>query len=90
MERATIEPERRIEVLERTHELDHRSPELRAAADTVADERIAVGRAARAAEDWETAYHAFSDALRVDPSRSWARRYAEKAGTRRLQADSEP
>jgi hypothetical protein len=35
-------------------------------------------------EAWEEAYHLFSAALRVDPSLSWARRYAEEARTHRL------
>jgi hypothetical protein len=35
-------------------------------------------------EAWEEAYRLFSTALRVDPSLSWARRYAEEARTHRL------
>jgi lambda repressor-like predicted transcriptional regulator len=35
-------------------------------------------------EAWEEAYRLFSAALRVDPSLSWARRYAEEARTHRL------
>jgi hypothetical protein len=35
-------------------------------------------------EAWEEAYRLFSAALRVDPSLSWARRYAEEARAHRL------
>jgi tetratricopeptide (TPR) repeat protein len=42
------------------------------------------GLAAREAGDHEAAYRIFSDVLRVDPSRSWARRYAEEARAVRL------
>jgi hypothetical protein len=35
-------------------------------------------------EAWEEAYRLFSAALRLDPSLSWARRYAEEARTHRL------
>ncbi len=35
-------------------------------------------------EAWEEAYRLFSAALRVDPSLSWARRYAEEARGHRL------
>jgi lambda repressor-like predicted transcriptional regulator len=37
-------------------------------------------------EAWEEAYRLFTAALRVDPSLSWARRYAEEARSHRLAA----
>ncbi len=42
------------------------------------------GETARAAEDWELSYRRFSDAVDLDPSRSWSRRYAEEAREHRL------
>jgi len=39
---------------------------------------------ARARGDWEAAYRLFSDVLRVDATRSFARRYAEEARDHRL------
>ena len=40
-------------------------------------------------EAWEKAYRLFAAALRVDPSLSWSRRYAEEARTHRLAAQRE-
>jgi hypothetical protein len=45
------------------------------------------GLAARAADDHEAAFRAFSAVVAVDPSRSWARRYAEEARDCRLGID---
>jgi hypothetical protein len=54
----------------------------------LADALIAEGRAASEAQDWETAYQRYSDALKVDPTRSWARRWAEEARDHRLGLDA--
>jgi hypothetical protein len=58
---------------------DHHIPGLVEAAEPLADAAVARGEAAAAEEAWEEAYAAFSEALRLDPSRSWARRHAETA-----------
>ena len=47
------------------------------------------GKTALDDEDWETAYRRFSDVLRIDATRSWARRYAETARDKRLGIDEE-
>jgi hypothetical protein len=70
--------------LVRARELDHRAPSLRAAAHPLADALFDEGKAAREREAWEEAYRLFTSALRVEPSRSWARRYAEEARAHRL------
>ena len=44
----------------------------------------AQGLSARDAADWQTSYARLRDALRVDPSLAWARRYAEEARDHRL------
>lgn len=82
--RAEAEPSQQVAHLERAREWDHRSRRVRAAARPVADALHARGLAAREAEDWEEAYRAFADVMRVDPSRSWSRRHAETARQRRL------
>jgi hypothetical protein len=71
----------------RAREWDHWSAAYRERARVVADELYAEGMTARAAEDWEKAYRAFSDAVAVDRTRSWARRYAEEARAFRLGID---
>lgn len=81
------DPVARAAVLAQARRLDHHDDALQAAADPLADELVAMGEAARASEDWETAYRAFSAALSVDATRSWARRYAEEARDKRLGID---
>jgi hypothetical protein len=41
----------------------------------------------KAKHHWEASYRAFSDLLRIQPSRAWARRYAEEAREWRLGID---
>jgi hypothetical protein len=60
---------------------------VRAAVRAYADAREAEGAAARAADDWETAFAAYRDAVTADPTRAWARRYAEEARALRLGID---
>lgn len=85
--RAAVDPEREVDHLARARQWDHHAPSLLAAARPVADKRYAAGMQARAEEDYEAAYRAFSDVLRIDASRSWARRYAEEARAVRLGFD---
>ncbi len=76
--------EEQIAALIRAREHDHWSPTYLRAAGALADELHAEGLVAREAQDWEAAYRAFSDAVAVDRSRSWSRRYAEEARAERL------
>lgn len=60
-------------------EYDHWHPGTRARVADLADALMAEGEAARQAGDHRTAYLCYRDAVRVDRTRSWARRYAEEA-----------
>lgn len=74
----------RAAVLAKAHDIDHRNPRFLAVAaplGAVLDER---GDAARAEEDWETAYRSYSAALSIVPTLAWARRHAEEARDHRL------
>ena len=71
----------------RARELDHWAPEYRKRARPLSRALYAEGVAAKEAEDWETAYRRFADAVAVDRSQSWARRYAEEARGHRLGID---
>jgi hypothetical protein len=67
----------------------YRNPELWAAADQIGQVLYAEGELAREGKDWEAAYKAFSNAVKANPSLSWARRYAEEARDYRLGIDPE-
>jgi hypothetical protein len=69
------------------HDWDHWAPAYRSRATPLADELMAEGDKARAAEDWETAYKAYTQTIAVEPTRAWARRYAEEARAFRLGID---
>jgi hypothetical protein len=73
--------------LERARLHDHREPAYLDAKDRVADAHYALGLAARDEGNWEEAYARFSNTLRADPWRSWARRYAEEMRAIRLGID---
>ncbi len=81
--------EARVDALVRARELDHWTPEYRSRASALADVLHAEGVDAREAEDWESAYRLFSDAVDVDRTRSWSRRYAEEMRAKRLGFDPE-
>jgi len=87
-EQATDRDER-VEDLARARWWDEWTPGLQKAADPLADTLIAEGRAAMAKENWELAYRRFTDALNIDATRSWARRWAEDARDHRLGLDPE-
>lgn len=87
--RSLADPDQAVEHLAQARRWDHRSASLRARAEPVAARRYEAGLAARDAGDWEGAYRAFQDVLRVDPSWAWARRYAEEARAYRLGFDAE-
>lgn len=87
--RALSNPQEEVEFLEKAREWDHHSPGYQRAALPVADALYETGERAREEENWEQAYTAFTDTLRVDPTRSWARRYAEEARDYRLGIDPE-
>lgn len=72
------------EALEKARLWDHTDALYRELRVGAADDLISQGRAAQEARDFEAAYAAFSAALRIDPTRSWARRWAEQARAERL------
>jgi hypothetical protein len=77
----------KVRRLERAHDWDHWAPAYLDRARALALELEAEGARARAAQDWETAYTAYSEAVGVDPTRAWSRRYAEEARAYRLGID---
>lgn len=83
------EPMARARVLAEARTLDHRDEELVAVAEPLAQKLVVQGDVARAAEDWELAYRAYSAALSLDPSLSWTRRAAEEMRDLRLGIDPE-
>jgi hypothetical protein len=82
--RAERDPDRAVDHLARAHRWDHWSPELARVGRDLGERLYAEGRQARAREDWETAYRRFTDVLRFQPWRAWARRWAEEARDHRL------
>lgn len=81
---ADLAREGQVAALVKAREFDHWSPAYRVAARELAGALYAEGHEARDVGDWEGAYRAFSDAVAVDRSWSWARRYAEEARAHRL------
>ncbi|MEM6931573.1 MAG: hypothetical protein AAF602_31875, partial [Myxococcota bacterium] len=81
---ADVDRDTKVDHLVRAREHDHWAPTYRAAARALAQELYDEGLVAREKEDWERAYRRFSDAVAVDRSWSWARRYAEEARAERL------
>ena len=88
--RAEGEPERAVQVdqLERARRWDRWSTTLGDVRAPLVEVYLAEGHMAREEQDWESAYAAYSAALRLDPSQAWARRYAEEARALRLGIDS--
>ncbi len=74
-----LSPAEAVPLLVAGRRWDHRDVRLRASARRVADARVAAGDAAWSAGDSDGAYRAWTEALRVDPSRAWVRRRAETA-----------
>ncbi|HHO50845.1 MAG TPA: hypothetical protein ENK18_08190 [Deltaproteobacteria bacterium] len=85
----TLPPGEAVAALVRARELDRWSPSYRERASVLGDQLHAEGLEARASGDWELAYRRFSDAVQVDRTRSWSRRYAEEARAQRLGIDPE-
>lgn len=93
--RATDDRDTRTTWLIAAHEHDYHHPEYQELAMRHAELLYQDGHKARgeiASEelnpaDWEEPYRLFSAAVAVDPSRSWARRYAEEARDFRLGID---
>ena len=78
-----------VEYLVLAREWDHSEPTLLSVGSDLADVLYEEGMVARQSRDWEVAYRRFADALRADPTRSWARRYAEEARDYRMELDPE-
>jgi len=92
----------KIELLERARYLDRYHPDLAPTAEPLADELYERGVAAltkarrlqkvtpeEAKPQWELAYRTLANVMRLDPTRSWARRYAEEARAYRLEIDED-
>ena len=76
---ATEDRDQKVRLLALARREDRHAPGIAAAVGPLADTLVAEAEAAAAAHDWEGAYARYRDALRIDPSRAWARRAAEEA-----------
>ena len=77
-----------VQALVRARRWDHNHPALLTTAAPLADTLISEGLTARENGEWETAYARFTEALSIDPTRSWARRWAEEMRDYRLGIDA--
>ncbi|NCG21535.1 MAG: hypothetical protein GWP91_21185 [Rhodobacterales bacterium] len=84
VDRAQTDPGLAVQHLANARRWDHRNPNVVAACKPVAALAYSRGLEARDAQDWETAYIEFTEAVTVEPHRAWARRYAEEARAYRL------
>ena len=84
---AAEDREERIRWLVEARVYDHRLDEVTDAARPLAAELDAEGDALAEEEDWEAAYAAWRDALKLDPRLSWTRKKAEAARDLRLGVD---
>jgi len=73
-----------LEYIRRGREWNHKSDAIQALGEVLGDSWFAQGLEAQQAEDWETAFQAFLQAVAADPRNAWARRYAEEARAQRL------
>jgi len=78
------DPIERAEVLAVARRIDHHHEGLVAACEPLGAELEALGDIARADEDWEAAFRAYTAATEVSPFRVQARRKAEEARNQRL------
>jgi len=69
----------RVAAFEASRLWEHHHPELHQLRRPDVDALFEQGLQAREAQDWAGAHAAFQDVLRMDPSRSWARRHAIEA-----------
>jgi hypothetical protein len=83
-ELANAKPDDAVDYLTRAHRWDHRNDTFLEASAPVADRLYAEGLKARKRGDADGAYHYFTQTLAIQPTRSWARRYAEEARNERL------
>jgi hypothetical protein len=72
-----------VEAVEAALGWDHRDPRVQQVGAKLADALMAAAMVHREARNWDDAYHGFRDVLRVQPTRAWARRYAEEARDQR-------
>lgn len=82
--RAKSQPEHSVDHLARAKRWDHQQPFYLETRAPIAEELHERGMAEFEAGDFEKAYRLLSDAVAVDPTRSWSRRYAEKAREERI------
>ncbi|MCA9490546.1 MAG: hypothetical protein KC621_11510 [Myxococcales bacterium] len=81
--------EERIRRLLRAKRWSFRTEAFASRAERLAEELEQQGLQARATEDWETAYRLFSDAVHLDGTRTFSRKWAEEARAFRLGIDPE-
>jgi hypothetical protein len=82
--RAAKDPDKAVDWLAKAHRWDPKSQALATVGAPIGDRLLTEGKQALAAQDWETAYDRFSELLRFQPWRAWARRWAEEARDHRL------
>ncbi len=68
-----------VERLVRAQSYDHRVPEVQSVGSELAQRLEAEGMAAFSQGDWQAAFESLDAAAKADRTRSWARKYAEKA-----------
>lgn len=73
------ERDARVDAFARSHTWDHHAEALLAGRGSDVQALWQEGMEARARKDWKAAYRAFHQLLRIEPTRSWARRYAIEA-----------
>lgn len=83
--RATTDPDHAVDHLEAAARLDPTVPGLAADRLALADTLEARGRKAHDAGELRAAQAAWTDALRLDPSRTWLRKATEEARTERFE-----
>ncbi len=81
LRRAASEPEQAERWLVAARRSDPTTPELAERLRAAADARFHEGESARARGAWSDSLAAFTAVLDLEPTRAWARRYAEEART---------
>ena len=90
MASALSDPDRLVADLETARRLDPSNRKIHAAARGAAKALYGKGLTARSNASWGRAFRSFSDAVRLEPHRPWARKYAEEARSHRLDAETKP
>ena len=81
------DPHRALPMLERASGWQHDSETLIELRGPIGEALAREGEAAWEAGDWDAAFRAYRDSVLADPTRSWSRRWAEKARERALHTE---